>query len=59
LSVLVPISFVPRSSAHPGSTNSGRLWAASEPDILRGPQAYSRYRVLCIPSFFRRPLNDN
>ena len=26
-----------------------RLWAASEPDILRRPQAYSRYREVGIP----------
>jgi hypothetical protein len=32
-----------------GSITLGRLWAASEPDILRRPQAYSRYRELCIP----------
>ena len=29
-----------------GSISLGRLWAASEPDILRRPQAYSRYREL-------------
>jgi hypothetical protein len=32
-----------------GSISLGRLWAASEPDILRRPQAYSRYRELHIP----------
>ena len=32
-----------------GSISLGRLWAAREPDILRRPQAYSRYRELCIP----------
>ena len=32
-----------------GSISSGRLWAASEPDILRRPQAYSCYRELGIP----------
>jgi hypothetical protein len=32
-----------------GSISLGRLWAASEPDILRRPQAYSRYRELYIP----------
>ena len=29
-----------------GSISLGRLWAASEPDILRRPQAYSPYREL-------------
>jgi hypothetical protein len=32
-----------------GSITLGRLWAASEPDISRCPQAYSRYRELYIP----------
>jgi hypothetical protein len=40
------------------SISLGRLWAASEPDILRHPQAYSRYRVLCIPCVLRRPFDD-
>jgi len=31
------------------SISLGRLWAGSERDILRRPQAYSRYRELCIP----------
>jgi hypothetical protein len=44
--------------SHPGSISSGRLWTASEPDILRRPQAYSRYRVPRIPPASRRPLND-
>jgi hypothetical protein len=48
--------FVRRSSIHPGSTTSGRLWAASHPDILRSQQAYSPY--LCIPPVFDRPCND-
>ena len=34
-----------------GSIRSGRLWAGGEPDMLRRPQAYSRYRVLCIRAF--------
>ena len=34
------------------SISAGRLWAASESDILRRPQAYSRYRVLSIPLLF-------
>jgi hypothetical protein len=34
------------------------LWIASEPDILRRPQAYSRCRELCIPPVFRRSFND-
>ena len=42
--------FVRLKIVHPsGSIRLGRLWAASEPDILRRPQAYSRYRELCIP----------
>jgi hypothetical protein len=39
-----------------GSISSGRLWAGGEPDILRRPQAYSRYRVLCIPPVLHRPF---
>ena len=41
-----------------GSISSGRWWAGGEPDILRRPQAYSRYRVLCIPPVLRRPFDD-
>jgi hypothetical protein len=41
-----------------GSIRSGRLWAGGEPDMLRRPQAYSRYRVLCIPRVLRRPFDD-
>ena len=44
--------------SHAGKSSSGRLWAASEPDILRRPQKYLRYRVLCIPPASRRPFND-
>ena len=48
---------VPMPSMQRGST-SGWFRAAREPDTLRRPQAYSRYRVLCIPPVFRRPFND-
>lgn len=41
-----------------GLDQLGRLWAASEADILRRLQAYSRYRVLCMTPVFRRPFND-
>jgi hypothetical protein len=41
-----------------GSISSGRMWPGGEPDILRRPQAYSRYRVLCIPPVLRRPFDD-
>lgn len=51
--------FVARSSIHPGLDQLGPLWAASEPDILRRPQAYSCYRVPGFPPVVRRPFNDN
>jgi hypothetical protein len=56
--VLVRHFVRPKIADPSGSIRSGRLWTTSEPDILRRPQAYSRYRELCIPPVFRRPLND-
>ena len=41
--------FVRLKIVDPSGSISLGLWAASEPDILRRPQAYSRYRELCIP----------
>jgi len=56
--VLVRYFVCPKIVDPSGSISSSRLWAASEPDILRRPQVYSRYRELCIPPVFSRPLND-
>lgn len=50
-----PGSFSVIGRATQGKT---RLWTASEPDGLRRPQAYSRYREPCIPPVFRRSFND-
>lgn len=56
--VLVGYFVRPKIVDPSGSISSGRLWTASEPDILRRPQAYSRYRELCIPPVFRCSFND-
>jgi hypothetical protein len=56
--VLVRYFVRPKIVDPSGSISSGRLWAASELDTLRRPQAYSRYQELCISPVFRRPFND-